>query len=115
MACEGKLGGKRVGTKVGRAGWLLAAASAFLLLTGCSGHPMMSQRDLDFALIRASEAGHVDEMRQLLRRGANMNAMDKDGWTPYLAASSLGRLDAMHLLKTLGAKTQVDEGALALQ
>jgi ankyrin repeat protein len=98
-------------------GWVgILGAAVILLSVGCSGtHHMPTQNDMDMRLIRAAEAGRVEEMKVLLRRGADINATDKDGWTPYIAASSMGRLDAMRILKALGAKTYVDEGALALQ
>ena len=87
-----------------------------LLAVGCSGtHGMPNQHDLDMRLIRAAESGRVEEMKVLLRRGADINATDAEGWTPYLAASTMGRLDAIRILKALGAKILVDEGALALQ
>jgi hypothetical protein len=87
-----------------------------LMAIGCSGtHGMPNQHDMDMRLIRAAEAGRVEEMKVLLRRGANINATDSEGWTPYLAASTMGRLDAMRILKALGAKILVDEGALAMQ
>ena len=89
-----------------------------LMAIGCSGtHGMPGQRDMDLRLIRAAESGRVEEMKILLRRGADINAMDKDGWTPYLAAASMGRMDAMRILKALGAKTStyLEQGALALQ
>ena len=87
-----------------------------LLAVGCSGtHGISNQRDMDMRLIRAAEAGQVEQMKVLLRRGADINATDSEGWTPYLAASTMGRLDAIRMLKALGARILVDEGALALQ
>jgi hypothetical protein len=100
-------------------GWVLGLGLALSLMAiGCSGtHAMPGQRDMDMRLIRAAEAGRVEEMKVLLRRGADIDARDKDGWTPYLAAASMGRMDAMRILKALGAKTTtyLEEGALALQ
>ena len=68
-------------------------------------------------LIRAAEAGWVEEVKILLRRGTDINATDENGWTPYLAAFSMGRMDAMRVLKYLGARNTpyLEEGALALQ
>jgi hypothetical protein len=103
---------------IGR-GWILGLGTILCLMAiGCSGtHAVPGTRDMDLRLIRAAEAGRVEEMKILLRRGADINARDKDGWTPYLAAASMGRMDAMRILKVLGAKTgtYIEEGALALQ
>ena len=64
----------------------------------------MANRDL--ALIRAAERGQTDQIYRLLEAGANVNAKDKDGWTPYLAASTMGHLEAMRVLRAFGAKTE---------
>ncbi len=109
---------KRSMNKVAK-GWILGLGLVLSLMAiGCSGtHAMPGQRDMDIRLIRAAEAGRVEEMKVLLRRGADINAKDAEGWTPYLAAASMGRMDAMRILKALGAKTTtyLEEGALALQ
>lgn len=86
-----------------------------LLLAGCAGGLPGSQRDLDLRLIRAAEAGRIEEMKRLIRAGADIDASDAEGWTPYLAASSMGRFEAMKILKSLGARTTVYEGPLAAQ
>ena len=100
-------------------GWILGLLALISMMAiGCSGtHGMPSQHDMDMRLIRAAEAGRMEEIKVLLRRGADINARDKDGWTPYLAAASMGKMDAMRLLKALGAKTTtyLEQGALALQ
>ena len=77
----------------------------------------MSPSNLDLRLIRAAEAGRTQEVRNLISAGADINATDSHGWTPYLAASSNGQLDAMKILKALGAKTTtyLEERALAIQ
>jgi ankyrin repeat protein len=84
-------------------------ALAGCVLAGC-GSTKPTQREMDLALIRAAEAGDIAEMKRLLGAGADINAADADGWTPYLAASSMGRFEAMRMLKALGARTYVDEG-----
>src|SRR5688572_3886259 len=94
-------------------GWVLAG-TAFLAI-GCAGGGRSPQQDMDLRLIRAAKAGQTEELKRLLRAGADINAMDAQGWTPYLAASSMGRLEAMRILKALGARTHVYEGALAVQ
>jgi ankyrin repeat protein len=100
-------------------GWILGLLALISMLTiGCSGNMgMPTQHDMDMRLIRAAENGRMEEMKILIRRGADIDARDKDGWTPYLAAASMGKMDAMRLLKALGAKTTtyLEQGALALQ
>ncbi len=96
-------------------GWLGRNRVAMLALAGClsagcvSARPL-SQAELDLALIRAAEAGDIAGMKRLLSAGADINAADAEGWTPYLAASSMGHFEAMRMLKALGARTHVDEG-----
>lgn len=94
-------------------GWMGAVlVMVSLLMIGCAGSRRSPQQDMDLRLIRAAEAGQTEEVKRLLRAGADINATDADGWTPYLAASSMGRLESMRVLKALGARTYVDEGAL---
>jgi len=95
-------------------GWLGRNGAAMLALAGClsagcgSARPL-TQAEMDLALIRAAEAGDIAEMKRLLLAGADIDASDAEGWTPYLAASSMGRLEAMRMLKALGARTHVVE------
>lgn len=81
---------------------------ASLLLTACassrSGAP-----DRDVQLIRAAERNQTKEMFRLIKAGADINAQDSEGWTPYLAASSMGHFEAMRMLRALGAKTEAPE------
>jgi ankyrin repeat protein len=86
-----------------------------LAFVNCAGSHAVGQRDIDMRLIRACETGRTSEVKMLIRQGADINATNADGWTPYLAASSNGQLDAMRVLKSLGAKTTtyLEEGALA--
>ncbi len=82
----------------------LACALLTLGLGACSsarlsGRPVM-------ALIRAAERGQTERIYSLIEAGANVNARDKEGWTPYLAASSMGHLEAMRVLRAFGARTE---------
>ena len=77
-----------------------------MALTACSSARPHS--DPDMALIKAAERGQTDQIYRLLQNGANVNAKDKDGWTPYLAASTMGQLDAMRVLRAFGAKTEAE-------
>lgn len=76
------------------------------LVTACSS--ARPHGDPDLALIKAAEKGQTDQIYRLLSAGANVNAKDKDGWTPYLAASSMGQLEAMRVLRAFGARTEAD-------
>lgn len=75
-----------------------------LLLSGCSSSRYSGNRDM--ALIRAAERGQTQEVYRLIETGADVNARDPEGWTPYLAASSMGHLEAMRVLRAFGAKTE---------
>jgi ankyrin repeat protein len=89
--------------KLSSIGALLLSAS---LVAGCAasrgGNP-------DMQLIRAAEKGHTKEMYRLIKAGADINAIDPEGWTPYLAASSMGHYEAMRMLKAIGARTEAPE------
>jgi hypothetical protein len=78
----------------------------FGLLVGCSSNPQAARDNL---LIRAAEKGATHEMVRLIRAGANINAQDAEGWTPYLAASTNGHFEAMRLLRGLGARTEAPD------
>ena len=74
------------------------------VLTACSAS--RPHGDPDMALIKAAERGQTDQIYRLLQDGADVNAKDKDGWTPYLAASTMGQLEAMRVLRAFGARTE---------
>ncbi|XP_007641675.1 2-5A-dependent ribonuclease isoform X2 [Cricetulus griseus] len=62
--------------------------------TGEDSHP----------LIEAVKEGNVDRIKQLLQRGADINACeDIGGWTPLHNAVQLGKVDIVHLLLRHGA------------
>jgi ankyrin repeat protein len=60
---------------------------------------------MDQDLILASREGDIAKVKTLIDRGADPNAVDREGWTPYLAASAEGNWTVMKLLQDLGAKT----------
>lgn len=70
------------------------------LLIGCAG-----SRRIDQDLIQASRTGDLRRVKVLIRQGADLNAVDQEGWTPYLAASAEGNWKVMKLLQDMGAKT----------
>lgn len=71
------------------------------LLVGCAAD--RGQKNLD--LIHASRVGDVTRVKTLIDQGADLNAVDQEGWTPYLAASAEGNWIVMKLLQEMGAKT----------
>jgi uncharacterized protein len=74
-----------------------------LSLSACGLTQSAHSRDMQ--LIRAAEKGRTQEIDRLIKAGADVNARDGEGWTPYLAASSMGHLDAMRILRASGAMT----------
>lgn len=73
------------------------------LFCACAGSGSMSARDRE--LIHAADNGDVDRMVVLIKKGANINAQNSAGWTPYLAASTKGHFAAMKVLREKGCKT----------
>jgi len=75
---------------------LLLTTIATVVLVGC-GNP-----EADRALIDATEAGDIESIKQHLAAGADVNAKDKDGKTPFDGASNDETAD---LLRKHGGKT----------
>ncbi len=86
-------------------GKILTLGYSLLALSLIACAPTMGGSNKDQALIRAAERGQTKEVYRLIEAGADVNARDPEGWTPYLAASSMGHLDAMRVLRAFGAKT----------
>lgn len=82
---------------------LLPVICLALLMVGCAGSRNQGRKNLD--LIQASRQGNMDHVVALVRQGADINATDPDGWTPYLAASAEGNWQVMKFLQQMGAKT----------
>jgi ankyrin repeat protein len=74
-----------------------------LLLAGCASAPNQGRKN--FELIQASRVGDVNRVSSLITAGADINAVDDEGWTPYLAASAEGNWKVMKLLQAKGCKT----------
>lgn len=51
----------------------------------------------------AADEGQVESMRQLMAKGANVNAADMEGETPLIRAALMGHLDALMFLLKSGA------------
>lgn len=85
------------------------ALALALLAQGLLACSSAQPKNKNLSLIRAAERGETQTMYALIREGADINAMDAEGWTPYLAASSNGRLEAMRMLRAFGARTEAPE------
>ncbi len=57
-----------------------------------------STQDERYALIQASQGGHCDVVRQLLKGEAEVNTFTQNGRTPLMAASQSGHCDVVRLL-----------------
>jgi ankyrin repeat protein len=82
--------------------WEMAFALG-LLAAGCATAPDRSRLGQD--LIAASRRGDANLVARLIRDGADVNAVDAEGWTPYLAASAEGNWKVMRMLKDSGCRT----------
>lgn len=59
-------------------------------------------------------AAHHNNSRSILvlhQHGANLNAQDKDGWTPLIFAASTGAHEAVWMLTECGAKTDIEDNS----
>lgn len=65
------------------------------------------ERDLTKELIQAIGKREADTVKDLLSDGADINAADERGLTPYKAAQMLGDKKMAKMLKVLGANTEV--------
>ena len=74
-----------------------------LLWMACA--PSRDRNRLSQDLIEASRRGDANRVGWLIQAGADINAVDAEGWTPYLAASVEGNWKVMKLLKDKGCKT----------
>lgn len=85
---------------------LLVVVSAVLILAGIVTLTGCSNRDGE--LFTACEKGDVDRIKDLLDRGAQVNARNRNGETPLLVAAGLLYPDAVRLLIVRGADVNAE-------
>jgi ankyrin repeat protein len=76
---------------------LLLTTIAAVVLVGCG--PSVP----DISMYDAAEVGNIDAVKQHLAAGTDVNARDKDGWTPLHPASYEGHQEIVELLIGKGA------------
>jgi uncharacterized protein len=92
--------------------WALVATAALLVVAvaaGCGGEASRPAPDLDRRLIEAAHANDLDEVRALIREGADVNAKDETVQSAYLIATSEVGDDPRLLELTLGHGARVDD------
>ena len=62
-------------------------------------------REIDRQLLDAAEDGNLDQVREFLEEGADVNAQRRDGYTPFLLALGEWHNDVCRLLLDAGART----------
>ena len=76
---------------------LLLTTIAAVILVGC-GNP-----EADRALLKAAKAGNIEAVKQHLAAGADLNAIDRRGWTPLHFVAVAGNKEIAELLINNGA------------
>ena len=79
----------------------LIAIVAAVVLGGCG--PTVP----DISMYDAAESGNIEAVKQHLAAGTDVNAKDKDGWTPLHPASYEGHQEIVELLIGKGADVNV--------
>jgi len=78
--------------------WAVILLTALLSYGGQNNHPQSYK-----AIHEAVEKGDLEEVKRLLEKGADVNAKDKDGWTPFSRAANDGHKEVAELLIAKGA------------
>ena len=76
---------------------LLLTTIAAVLVVGCG--PSVP----DISMYDAAEVGNIEAVKQHLAAGTDVNAKDKDGWSPLHPASYEGHQEIVELLIAKGA------------
>jgi uncharacterized protein len=75
----------------------------------------VSHADQSEALTQAAAKGDLTQVKDLLDRGADANAKDRNGYTALMSASSVGHLGAVQLLLEKGANVRNEDGRAAAE
>ena len=85
---------------------LLLTTIAAVLVVGCgeSQPPKPpTAKAPDISIFEAAEAGDIEAVKKAIAAGTDVNAKDKDGWTPLHPASYEGHQEIVELLIAKGA------------
>ena len=74
---------------------------------GCAGHLMTASKKEDIELLQVSKRGDIQEIAELISRGADINARAGSGETPLSYASFKGHKDVVNLLIEKGADVNI--------
>ena len=66
---------------------------------------ILIQEELNKALLNAVKRGKTEEVKRLVRTGADVNAADEDGFSALYSAALGGKTEVMKYLIAAGAKT----------
>lgn len=96
--------------------FLQAEAGRFLLDHGADSTAVAKNPTLVMPLHSAVSSSNVEMVRDLIKRGAPVNARQQHGWTPLHAAAQNGNLEIIEILLQNGADPGLknDEGITAL-
>ena len=68
------------------------------------------QKLLDDDLTKACRQGDITQVKKALEKGANVNIMDQDGYTPLHYAARFGRTYMVQVLLEKNAETKRQDG-----
>jgi ankyrin repeat protein len=65
--------------------------------------PLNSKNSLNKKLLEESKYGHLEDVRKLIKAGADVNAIDNEGYTSLMYASKRGHIFTLRALLEAGA------------
>ena len=93
---------------------LLAAAPAMMVAAqkpptggGSQPHVAAGMTEIDYALMEAVAEGELDEIKRLIKEGADVNSKNSEGETPLHVSGIWGKVEPLQLLLAAGAKVNV--------